>query len=211
VTKNHWVILDGWGVIYQEQSFVQRLLTPHLLARGCVYSPAQIYAVYRESSLGRRTAAQFWTELGLAGESAEIEREFVQTKPRLTSGALRAIERLRADYRLGLLSNDVAEWAARVRARFGLEQKFDQVLVSSDVGVRKPDPRIYRMFLERAETAPGRCVFVDDRGENLAAAAALGIRTIQLRGVGVLSYAGVDAAVDCMEKLPDAVAGVLCA
>jgi HAD superfamily hydrolase (TIGR01509 family) len=203
------VIVDGWGVVYQQQNFVQCLLTPYLRARGCALAAEEIYAVYRKTSLGRRTAAEFWTGVGLAHEGAEIERDFVQTQPRLAAGALEALARLRADYRLGLLSNDVTEWAARVRARCGIEHEFDQVVISADAGLRKPDPRIYRLFLERAGVSATDCVFVDDRAENLAGAAALGIRTIHLVAGGGQPYTGAWSAIDCIAELPDAVARVL--
>jgi putative hydrolase of the HAD superfamily len=54
---------------------------------------------------------------------------------------------------------------------------FDAVVLSQTEGVRKPDPRIYKIALERVALAPPRCVFVDDLGGNLKAAKALGMTT----------------------------------
>jgi putative hydrolase of the HAD superfamily len=56
---------------------------------------------------------------------------------------------------------------------------FDVVVLSQELGIRKPDPRIYQAALERVELAPERCVFVDDLGANLKVAKQLGMTTLK--------------------------------
>ncbi|WP_243725962.1 HAD family hydrolase [Actinomadura rubrisoli] len=73
---------------------------------------------------------------------------------------------------------------------------FDAVVISCEVGMRKPDEGIFRHAVERLGLAPGECVFIDDIEHNVTAAEALGIRGIlhtgadttiaELRGLGVL-------------------------
>jgi HAD superfamily hydrolase (TIGR01509 family) len=55
---------------------------------------------------------------------------------------------------------------------------FDVVVDSSQVGMRKPDSRIFARTLDLLALEPGRVVFVDDQPGNVAAAGALGMRTI---------------------------------
>ncbi|MGV9306989.1 HAD family hydrolase [Nonomuraea sp. NPDC003727] len=57
----------------------------------------------------------------------------------------------------------------------GLTHFADAVVSSARVGLAKPDPRIYELAAEIAGVAPARCLFVDDRTENVAAARALGM------------------------------------
>lgn len=57
---------------------------------------------------------------------------------------------------------------------------FDFVLESSKVGVRKPEPEIYRMACDRLGVAPHEAVFLDDLGINLKTARALGMKTIKV-------------------------------
>ncbi|MET9336437.1 HAD-IA family hydrolase [Nonomuraea sp. NPDC003804] len=57
----------------------------------------------------------------------------------------------------------------------GLTHFADAVVSSARVGLAKPDPRIYELAAEIAGVAPERCLFVDDRPENVAAARALGM------------------------------------
>jgi putative hydrolase of the HAD superfamily len=74
-----------------------------------------------------------------------------------------------------LLTNNVRE--AGWRATFPFEL-FDVVVDSSDVGVRKPDPAIYRTLLERLDRPGSEVAFVDDFAENLPPAAALGLSPV---------------------------------
>jgi putative hydrolase of the HAD superfamily len=57
---------------------------------------------------------------------------------------------------------------------------FDHVIESAKIGLRKPDPRIYRMMLEALAVDPGRCVYLDDLGINLKPAREMGMTTIKV-------------------------------
>ena len=58
--------------------------------------------------------------------------------------------------------------------------RFDHVVESSKVGVRKPEPRFYEIACELLAVEPGECVFLDDLGINLKPAAAMGMTTIKV-------------------------------
>jgi putative hydrolase of the HAD superfamily len=58
--------------------------------------------------------------------------------------------------------------------------RFDHVVESSKVGVRKPDPAIYRMACEALDVTPLSCVYLDDLGINCKPAAALGMAAIKV-------------------------------
>jgi putative hydrolase of the HAD superfamily len=81
-----------------------------------------------------------------------------------------------------LLTNMSAELADRIRRDRALDRWFDVVVVSAEVRCVKPDPRIYRLCLERLDVEPAQALFVDDRPDNVAAAAALGMRTVHFTG-----------------------------
>ncbi len=59
-------------------------------------------------------------------------------------------------------------------------QRFDVVVESSKIGVRKPEPRIYEIACELLDVAPDECVFLDDLGINLKPAKAMGMTTIKV-------------------------------
>lgn len=76
------------------------------------------------------------------------------------------------------LSNFSSETFPLARRRFEFLKLFRGTVISGDVGVIKPDPRIYRHLLERFQIAPADAVFIDDNPRNAAAAAALGLHGI---------------------------------
>jgi epoxide hydrolase-like predicted phosphatase len=75
-------------------------------------------------------------------------------------------------------------WGTRRYDRALLAELFDAVLISGEVGIRKPSPEIYRLAAERIGLAPPECVFVDDLPFNLAPAAELGMATVHHVGTG---------------------------
>ncbi|HLY21009.1 MAG TPA: HAD family phosphatase [bacterium] len=81
-----------------------------------------------------------------------------------------------------MLSNMPVALAQCIRRDRALEEWFDVVIVSGDVHSTKPDPRIYRFCLERLDAEPAGALFVDDREENVTAAARLGMRTVHFVG-----------------------------
>lgn len=84
--------------------------------------------------------------------------------------------------RLAFLSNNVPPLMARLRAERRLEQSFDVVIASCEVGIAKPDPAIFHLCLDALSVAPADALFVDDHAPNIAAATALGIRTFYFDG-----------------------------
>lgn len=89
------------------------------------------------------------------------------------------VAELREHCATALLTNNVAE--ASWRSTFPFEH-FDVVIDSSQVGIRKPDPRIYQELIDRLGEPAEAIVFVDDLPENLPAAADLGINTVLFCG-----------------------------
>ena len=68
----------------------------------------------------------------------------------------------------------------RAEAIAAIMDRFDTIVESSKVGVRKPEPRFYEIACEQLGVAPWACVFLDDLGINLKPAAAMGMKTIKV-------------------------------
>jgi 2-haloacid dehalogenase len=84
-----------------------------------------------------------------------------------------------AGYPLYGLSNWSAEKFPIARSKYAFFDWFAFILVSGDVGVVKPDARIYRVFLEQVGRPAGECLFIDDSPANVAAAEALGFQAVR--------------------------------
>lgn len=88
--------------------------------------------------------------------------------------------KLRSDgYRTALLSNTIREFASLWRTLVPIDELFEVIIESAAVGMRKPNPTIYRLALDRlGSPAPETVVFLDDHPGNIAGAAAVGLQTI---------------------------------
>jgi putative hydrolase of the HAD superfamily len=80
-----------------------------------------------------------------------------------------------AGLKTALLSNS---WGTSLYPRASLADLFDVMVISGEVGLRKPDPEIFKLVTERLDVAPQACVFVDDTPEHLKSARELGITTL---------------------------------
>ena len=95
---------------------------------------------------------------------------------RLEEGMLEAVAKVRkAGFKTALLSNS---WGVTgyPRERFG--ELFDVVVISGEVGMRKPQPEIFQLTTEKLGLPADRCVFVDDHPGHLKAAMAEGLTTV---------------------------------
>jgi putative hydrolase of the HAD superfamily len=88
------------------------------------------------------------------------------------------VRELRAEgYRTAILTNNIREWSAVWRATIPVDD-FDVIVDSCEVGLRKPDPAIFRLTCERLGVAPEAAVFLDDSPRHVAAARAVGLQGI---------------------------------
>ena len=116
---------------------------------------------------------RFASLLGVAAPSL-IDRLFAGSGP--DDSMLDAVRRARtAGVRTGLVSNS---WGTRRYPREMLTELFDGVVISGEVGIRKPAPEIYELGAERIGLEPDACVFVDDLPFNLRPAGELGMATV---------------------------------
>lgn len=106
-------------------------------------------------------------------------------RPRMVA----AIDRLRYEgYALGCITNNVPSGAGpgmaltpeRAAEIAAVLARFDRVIESSKVGVRKPDPRIYAMMTDALDVRPDECVYLDDLGINCKPAADMGMAAIKV-------------------------------
>jgi len=89
-------------------------------------------------------------------------------------------------YRMSTINNESRELNAYRIQTFGLHEIFTLFVSSCYVGLRKPEPAIYRVALEITESVPNECVFIDDRALNLDAARRLGMHTIEMKDAAQL-------------------------
>jgi putative hydrolase of the HAD superfamily len=108
----------------------------------------------------------------------------------LLSGDLRpemveALKLIKSRFKTGCITNNLpanAIGSASGRTLYVAEVMalFDHIIESAKIGLRKPDPRIYRMMIEALGVDPKNCVYLDDLGVNLKPAREMGMTTIKV-------------------------------
>ena len=97
---------------------------------------------------------------------------------------VRALDKIKeAGYRTACLTNNISgEHASAERSETigAIMARFDAIIESSKIGVRKPEPRFYEIACQTLGVEPKACVFLDDLGINLKPAAAMGMHTIKV-------------------------------
>jgi len=139
-------------------------------------------SLLRELERGELTAEGFsqrFAPLLGVGPDNLVERLFGGIGP--DEPMIDAVRRARAaGVRTGLISNSWGEGLAYDPAL--MEELFDSVVISGDVGMHKPEPDIFLLGAERIGVPPAECVFVDDLRENCAGAEAVGMTALLHRG-----------------------------
>jgi epoxide hydrolase-like predicted phosphatase len=149
----------------------------------------EIEVPHFEEQFAQRLSAATGQEVQAAGLVQRMFDQFADA-PAMSGLVLRA---RRAGLRTGLLSNS---WG-NAYPREGWDEMFDAIVISGEVGMRKPEPAIFHHALELLDVAPGETVFVDDLRVNILAAAELG-----LVGVHHTSYDETAAELEALFGVP---------
>ncbi|MBW1998440.1 MAG: HAD family hydrolase [Deltaproteobacteria bacterium] len=197
--------LRGEGLSLDEQSFAR---------------------TYQETALGffeecRRTGIEthnrFWisTTLGELGYSIgpddpviarAVDAYFSAFFPHchLVPGTLEMLQSLRRDYHLGLLSNFTHPPAARkILDLQGLTPFFEVILISGELGFRKPHPRVYEALISSFCASPGRILYVgDDPEPDIIGAERAGLRPVWTTYVKERGLSRMPMGVDSYAEAP---------
>jgi putative hydrolase of the HAD superfamily len=116
-----------------------------------------------------------------------------------------ALRGLRADYHMGLVTNGAPDLQREKLVHSGLEPFFDAILVSGEVNVGKPDPRIFMLALERLGARPEEAAMVGDSpARDIAGAQRAGVRAVMIKRPGLQrDLAGIapDAEIATLDQL----------
>ncbi|WP_198964114.1 HAD-IA family hydrolase [Bradyrhizobium sp. Y36] len=109
-----------------------------------------------------------------------------------------ALKRIKGQFKTGCITNNLpanAIGSLTGRSLYIAEVMvlFDHVIESAKIGLRKPDPRIYKLMVETLKVDPAKCVYLDDLGVNLKPARAMGMTTIKVAS-GAQAIAELEAA-----------------
>jgi len=170
-----YIIFDAMGVIFTVGDDTNDLLVPYIWKKNPSITREEINGIYKDASLGKLTSEEFWKSVNVEStdkkyldECLTIDESFIETA-----------KNLKEKYKLAVLSNDLAEWSAYLRKKYGIDDVVEFSVISGDVGYRKPSKEIYEIALEKVNADPKDCIFIDDRDKNLLPAMKLGMNVIK--------------------------------
>jgi epoxide hydrolase-like predicted phosphatase len=88
------------------------------------------------------------------------------------------LTKLKRNYKIGLLTNHIEPWITQIIEHYRLAQYFDSVVISSQEKIIKPDPRIYKIMLQRLGVKASEALFIDDRQINVDGAINAGLHSV---------------------------------
>jgi len=176
-SKSKWLLFDLGGVLMQFRGV-------DALADMTGQSTAHIHDLLLHSDAvqtfqqGRSTPQEFGVamvaELGLSMEPADLLHQWTEWEDGPMEGALALLDQPAQTNNIACLSNtNVLHWD-RLKSRYGLNHRFLKRYVSHEIGLSKPDPRIFEHVINDLGVRPGDITYFDDNAEIIEAALAFG-------------------------------------
>lgn len=174
------IIFDFFGVIRTDA--LKSWLTLH----NYELNDAMLTAI-QHVDRGDITSEQFFGILSnLTGHpAADIYKEMEQGAA-LDYHVLELIKQLKGRYKIGLLSNSSSMFLRDILENYSLNPYFDAVIISSEVGLIKPQPEIFMLALRKLNTPAEHTIFIDDNHHNVVGAQKVGIRGLDYTNLQTL-------------------------
>ncbi|MDO8552645.1 MAG: HAD family phosphatase [bacterium] len=173
------IIFDLGGVLFTNgaKKFIDDISARYAIDKEIVRNviDGEIGTKYRE---GKITRDEFWkqvlTNLNLKEDSNTLESEWIDDY-KLIEGTRDIIFELRRKYKVYYLSDNVRERVMRLDERYGFIKWFEGGIFSHEAGVRKPNPQIYKLAMEKANVKPEEAVYIDDKASCIEPAEYMGM------------------------------------
>lgn len=176
------IALDFWGVF----AVLNPPMNQYLREQGISidgYSK-KIHDFIILHDLGRIGEKQFLQRCSqIVGVEIPYDQcKYVYREGTLNEQLINILKKLRKWYTLALLSNNNREYVQEYIYKPGLDKLFDVMIISCNVGYRKPASEIYRILIRKLGLKPNEILFLDDEPSKLTAAEAQGLQTIVYQG-----------------------------
>jgi putative hydrolase of the HAD superfamily len=181
------LIFDYGGVLLDMRADLARLLEhEHGLAERTIGNTLYTTETWRNLEIGVGTRDAWLLEAHgvletAAGRTLPPVLQHWFDGQHLIEDNIDLIRRLRPPFRTAVLSNADHTLLHRLQETWRIAHLFDDIVCSADVGLAKPDPKIYALAAERLGLSPDECVFVDDLERNVDAAREAGMHAVHFR------------------------------
>lgn len=132
-----------------------------------------------QADVGKVSEQELFMILGeLANISAARVEEEWYSLVKIDLSVVDYIRELKVKQRVALLTNSPSLFVRKILNQNNLESLFEQIIVSSEAGIAKPDPAIFRLMLSKLGVQPENAIMVDDNSGNVTSALSIGMNAI---------------------------------
>ncbi|TET95879.1 MAG: HAD family hydrolase [Anaerolineales bacterium] len=181
------ILWDLGGVLLRTEDWEPRRRLDEMLdlPNGNIYKLVFESEMSRKATIGEAANDDIWMWVGeqlelSSDELANVRDEF-WSGDQIDIGLIRFIRAHKTGTKMGLLSNGWPSTRRFLEERWHIADIFDDIIISAEVGLAKPDRRIYQLALDRLGVEAEQTIFIDDFDENIRGARELGIHGIHFQ------------------------------
>ncbi len=145
-----------------------------------------VFEVAPSAELGNMSLEDFFRKIGkkadLGSRWKKIDADIPYNFPKINE-SFKLLDELKGKYKLAILTNNPPQILNRWEKVADYKKYFDLIIDSSDVKLRKPDPKIFKLVCEKLNLNPKNCLFIDDSSQHIAAAKKVGLNVIHFTDV----------------------------
>jgi len=180
-TKIENLIFDVGGVIILNQKVnFEKIDEDWLLPKGTTRDV--IGRCFNKESLSDNVSSRNYFEENFSDLlSFEQYKEILQQifeSEKINETLIKWIQKKRESYTISLLTNNTASLKKVLKDKFNIYESFDYIFNSAEIGLSKPDHKIFEYTLKKLKTTPEKCLFIDDNPVHIKAAKQLGFNVI---------------------------------
>ncbi len=181
------VLWDLGGVILRTEDWEPRHCLDRMLdlPNGKIYKLVFESEISRKATIGEATNDDLWMWVGeqleLSSDELALVRDEFWSGDQIDLELIRFIRARTNGTKMGLLSNGWSSTRRFLEERWHIADIFDDIIVSAEVELAKPDRRIYQLALDRLGVEAEQTIFIDDFIENIQGARELGIHGIHFK------------------------------
>lgn len=142
---------------------------------------------WRKARVNNISSELFWVNLAnfLKIDKNVFRKDFMDFFG-FRDDVLNLIKKLKKNYKLALLSNQIEEWLEEIIEKYELDKIFDVIITSYNFKIAKPDIAIFNETVKKLDVNPEECIYIDDLEKNIPPAKKLGMKTILFKNTNQL-------------------------
>ncbi|MBN1646321.1 HAD family phosphatase [Candidatus Woesearchaeota archaeon] len=141
---------------------------------------------WKDMKLGKKDMQDFWKDFSKTMDKSVSLHEVIElynSSVKVDEEMLYYVKGLKNKFRLLALTNECKTGIELRIQKFGLDMLFEKIYCSARIGMVKPDPSLFKHVLSDSRLDASRCIFIDDKTDNVKAAEKMGIRSILFENI----------------------------